>query len=152
MSPSPAREWGRSTRTGSSGASYPEEDCVAGFGAGRLLLGRRFDVASVHDPELLPLALLAALFGRTIVFDVHENVPAQLRTKPWLPRPVRSPLASIFGWLFHVAEKHMAITLAESGYQELFRRPHPVFPNYLIGAPPDPRAADATSASCIWVM
>ncbi len=114
------------------------------LGAGRLLLGRRFDVASVHDPELLPLALLAALFGRTIVFDVHENVPAQLRTKPWLPRPVRSPLASIFGRLFHVAEKHMAITLAESGYGELFRRPHPVFPNYLIGAPPPPRAADPT--------
>jgi len=47
--------------------------------AARRLLGRRYDVASVHDPELLPAAIVASFLGRTIVFDVHENVPAQFR-------------------------------------------------------------------------
>jgi glycosyltransferase involved in cell wall biosynthesis len=112
------------------------------LGAGFLLLGRSYDVASLHDPELLPLGLLAAWRGRRVVFDVHENVPGQLRTKDWLPSFLRRPLAGLAGWLLHVAERRMEITLAESGYAGLFRQTHPVFPNYLIGIPPSPREPD----------
>lgn len=107
-----------------------------------LLLQGRYDVASLHDPEMLPVAILASLFRRTIVFDVHENVPGQLRTKPWLPSPLRRPLAWLAGRLLRMAEKRVAITLAEAGYMDLFARPHPVFPNYLTGTPPEPRPAD----------
>ncbi|MCP3993863.1 MAG: glycosyltransferase family 4 protein [bacterium] len=110
--------------------------------AARLLLGKSYDVASLHDPELIPLGILASIRRRTVVFDVHENIPAQLRTKEWVPRPLRRPLAAIVGWLLRVAERRLAITLAESGYSSLFREPHPVFPNYLVGAPPPPRPAD----------
>ncbi len=109
--------------------------------AARLLLTSRYDVASLHDPELLPLGLLASLRGRSVVFDVHENVPAQLRTKEWLPRLLRSPLAGASAWLLRLAEKRLAITLAEGGYAGLFRKRHPVFPNYLVGNPPPPREA-----------
>ena len=82
------------------------------------------------------------LLGRTVVFDVHENVPGQLRTKPWIPAPLRRPLAALAGWLLRVAEKRVRITLAEGGYTDLFRNTHPVFPNYLVGDPPPPREAD----------
>ncbi len=112
------------------------------FGAGRLLLGRSYDVASIHDPELLPIGITASLLGRTVVFDLHENFPGQLRTKEWLPRLVRRPLASFAGWLLHLAERRLEITLAESGYQALFTKEHPVFPNYLAGSPPTPRGVD----------
>jgi len=112
------------------------------LGAGWLLLGRGYDVASLHDPELLPLGLLATLRGRRVVFDMHENVPAQIRTKEWLPVILRRPLAGLVGWVLRLAEKRISITLAESGYAVLFRRDHPVFPNYLIGTPPPPRPAD----------
>ena len=107
-----------------------------------MLLGKGYDVASLHDPELLPVGLLAAMRGRSVVFDVHENVPAQLRTKDWVPRPLRRPLAAIAAWLLRLAEKRMAITLAEAGYAGLFRDEHPVFPNYLVGNPAQPRPAD----------
>lgn len=110
--------------------------------AAYLLLWHDYDVASLHDPELLPIGLLATLRHRTVVFDVHENVPAQLRTKEWLPKLLRRPLAGVVGWLLRVAERRMAITLAEAGYAGLFREPHPVFPNYLAGAPPEPRDPD----------
>lgn len=112
------------------------------LGAGRLLFGRGFDVASLHDPELLPLGIVANLLGKKIVFDVHENVPAQLLTKEWVPRLLRKPLANAARWLLRIAERYMAITLAEAGYATLFREEHPVFPNYLVGNPPAPRDAD----------
>ena len=112
------------------------------FSSAGLLLRRRYDVASLHDPEMLPAALLMSLFGRTIVFDVHENVPAQLRSKAWLPRPLRRPLSWLAAWLLHLAEKRLEITLAEGGYAVLFKDDHPVFPNYLAGLPPPPRPAD----------
>ncbi|MDJ0953135.1 MAG: glycosyltransferase [Acidimicrobiia bacterium] len=111
--------------------------------AGRLLVTGRYDVASLHDPELLPLGLLASLRKRRIVFDVHENIPAQLRTKDWLPRWLRRPVAALAARLLRWGERRLDITLAEAGYAELFRREHPVFPNYLAGDPPAPRSVDA---------
>ncbi|MCP4307358.1 MAG: glycosyltransferase family 4 protein [bacterium] len=110
--------------------------------AARLLFSKDFDVASLHDPELLPLGIVASRLGRSIVFDVHENVPAQFRTKEWVPRLLRKPLASLAGWLLRVGERRLAITLAEASYSPLFANPHPVFPNYLAGSPPRPRPAD----------
>ena len=58
--------------------------------AARLLFSRRYRAAVVHDPELLPAAIAASAIGRRrIVVDIHEHVPGQLLTKPWLPRIVR---------------------------------------------------------------
>jgi glycosyltransferase involved in cell wall biosynthesis len=113
-----------------------------GLRSGWLLLRSGYDVASLHDPEMLPVALVATLLHRTIVFDVHENIPAQLRSKAWIPGPLRHPLAWIAGRLLRLAEKRMHITLAEAGYSDLFANPHPVFPNYLAGQPPSPRDVD----------
>lgn len=112
--------------------------------AARLIFTSRCDVVSLHDPELLPIGLIAALFGRNVVFDVHENVPDQIRTKEWLWRPLRRPLAAAFASMLRLAEKKVAITLAEAGYSTLFRSPHPVFPNYLMGDLPPVREADPT--------
>lgn len=99
--------------------------------AARLLMGRRHDAAVVHDPELLPAAIVAGgLARRTVVVDVHEHVPAQLRTKEWLPRALRRPIAWVAGALLRLAERTCRITLAEPGYQSLFRHRHPVFANY----------------------
>ena len=103
------------------------------FRATRLILAGRYDVVSLHDPELLPSALVASFLGRKVVFDVHENVPEQIRTKDWLWQPLRRPLAAAVGWMLRLAEKRVEITLAEAGYADLFRRKHPVFPNYLFG-------------------
>jgi glycosyltransferase involved in cell wall biosynthesis len=37
-----------------------------------------------HDPELMPTAFLLRLIGKKIVFDVHENTPAAILSKPYL--------------------------------------------------------------------
>ena len=69
----------------------------------RLLAGARLaaaahrrgaDLVHVHDPELLPWALLLARTSRRpVVYDVHEYLGATVRTKRWLPGPLRRPLA-----------------------------------------------------------
>ncbi|HEX9644764.1 MAG TPA: glycosyltransferase [Acidimicrobiia bacterium] len=103
--------------------------------AWRLLLSRRSAVAVIHDPELLPAAVVASLMRRQVVVDVHEHVPGQLRTKQWLWPPLRRPAALVAAWLLRLAERRCPITLAEPGYGMLFRRAHPVFPNYPDGLP-----------------
>ncbi len=103
--------------------------------AARLLLAGRYGLASFHDPELLPEAMLARLLRRRVVFDLHENLPAQISTKPWLPRLLRRPTAALARLVLRLAERVMPITLAEPGYRSLLRRDHPVFPNYLHDPP-----------------
>ena len=112
--------------------------------AARLLFSRRYRAAVVHDPELLPAAIAASAIGRRrIVVDIHEHVPGQLLTKPWLPRILRRPSAWIAGRLIRLAERTCEITLAEPGYQVLFRHPQRVFANYPSELP-DPAPADGS--------
>lgn len=96
-----------------------------------LLKDGAYDVAVAHDPELLPATISAAKRGYTVVFDVHENIPDQIRTKASIPGPARWPLAWVARRLLDRAESRgVHITLAEDGYLSLFATPHPVFPNY----------------------
>lgn len=60
------------------------------------------DLVHVHDPELLPVAWRLASRGRRVVYDAHEDVPRQILTKQWLPRPIR-PLVALGFELFENA-------------------------------------------------
>jgi|TARA_R100000049_G_C1954646_1_gene106635 hypothetical protein len=42
-------------------------------------------VAHFHDPELLPWAVLLKLWGIKVVYDVHEDMPEQVKHNPGLP-------------------------------------------------------------------
>jgi glycosyltransferase involved in cell wall biosynthesis len=101
------------------------------------------DLVLLHDPELL-LALPRVKRGAT-VWDVHEDTAAALRTKPWLPAPLRPPAAMAIHAAERIAERRMHLILAEQGYVSRFRKPHPVVPNTTYvpesPAPPDERRA-----------
>jgi glycosyltransferase involved in cell wall biosynthesis len=57
----------------------------------------RADVYHFHDPELLPFAPLLRLTGARVIYDVHEDNPASVATRAWIPRVIRLPLASLIG-------------------------------------------------------
>jgi len=84
----------------------------------RLALRQRADVYHVHDPELLPIgALLKLITRRKVIYDIHENVPAQIRTKSWIPHSLR-PAASL---IYRLSERLLlrfvdVVVLAEDSY------------------------------------
>lgn len=97
----------------------------------RLALRSRWDVLILHDPETIPIGVLARLFKRKpVVFDVHEDYPAITRTREWVPASMRASLALAIRAALKVAERVLTITLAEPGYRSLFIGDHPVFPNF----------------------
>lgn len=113
------------------------------LGGTRHILARGWGIVAVHDPELLPGALVRGMLGRPTVFDLHENLPALFRTRGWVPGPLRSPLSLITRALLRLSERLITITLAEAGYQGLFRRDHPVIANHLPPQLPEPGEVEA---------
>ncbi len=51
------------------------------------------DLYHIHDPELLPVALRLKRRGKRVIYDAHEDLPRQLRSKSWLPAGLRPLLA-----------------------------------------------------------
>ncbi len=49
----------------------------------------------IHDPELLPMAVVYRALGQKVVYDRHEDVPLQVAEKPYLPRWLRPILAPV---------------------------------------------------------
>jgi glycosyltransferase involved in cell wall biosynthesis len=71
-----------------------------------------------HDPELIWIGILLRLFGKVVIFDVHENLRAQIKDKDWLLLPnIATKIYTIFEWL---ATKMFHIVIAEDSYEELF--------------------------------
>ncbi|MEX1014728.1 MAG: glycosyltransferase, partial [Candidatus Paceibacterota bacterium] len=52
-----------------------------------------------HDPELIPIGFLLKFFGYKVIYDVHEDVPKDIKSKKWLPFYLRKFLPFIMKWL-----------------------------------------------------
>lgn len=59
----------------------------------RKALRLRADLYHFHDPELIMVGILLKLWGKRVIYDVHEELPQDLLDKEWLPRPLRVILA-----------------------------------------------------------
>lgn len=54
------------------------------------------DVYHFHDPELLPYGVKLHKQGKKAIFDSHEDVPAQILDKGWIPMPLRRLISTVY--------------------------------------------------------
>lgn len=58
-------------------------------------LALRADLYQFHDSELIPCGLALRLFGKKVIYDVHEDTPKTILAKDWIPAGFRKGVASV---------------------------------------------------------
>jgi glycosyltransferase involved in cell wall biosynthesis len=96
---------------------------VNGQAAVALARSARPDVVHFHDPELIPFALMLKSQGCAVIYDVHEDVPADIYSKTWIPSLLR-PAAARGAELMEstTARRFDAIVAATPTIADRFRR------------------------------
>ncbi|MFN3282668.1 MAG: glycosyltransferase family 4 protein [Pseudothermotoga sp.] len=59
---------------------------------------QRAQIYHFHDPELIPVGIALRLTGKKVIYDVHEDLPKQILSKPWIPcwlRPIVAKMAQV---------------------------------------------------------
>jgi glycosyltransferase involved in cell wall biosynthesis len=46
-----------------------------------------------HDPELIPVGIMLRMRGKKVIYDVHEDLPRQILSKPWIKMWLRYPVS-----------------------------------------------------------
>ena len=54
------------------------------------------EIYHFHDPELLPYGKKLKRLGKKVIFDSHEDIPAQIMDKYWIPKVLRGIVASTY--------------------------------------------------------
>ena len=81
------------------------------------------DIYHFHDFELWPVALLLRLMGKKVIADVHEDIPAQLLQRPWIPQLLRKPLSLMAKWFEDMSARTMsAVVTVDSSLVKRFSR------------------------------
>lgn len=86
----------------------------------RALRKARPDLVQIHDPELLPLAIVLNATGTRVLFDMHENLPREILTKAWVAPQARRLVSSIARAAQSVAAKRIPTIFAEESYARDF--------------------------------
>lgn len=51
-----------------------------------------YTIFHFHDPELLWVGFIAKIFGKKVIFDIHENILGIVQIRNWIPKFFKKPL------------------------------------------------------------
>ncbi|CCO48260.1 putative Glycosyl transferase, group 1 [Vibrio nigripulchritudo SOn1] len=52
------------------------------------------NIYHIHNPDTLPIGLVLKLFGKTVIYDTHENFRKKILLRQWIPRAIRGLVAN----------------------------------------------------------
>lgn len=61
------------------------------------------DIYHLHNPDTIPAGVILKMFGKTVIYDTHEDYIVRIPTKQWIPFLLKKPLA----WLVDRMERAM---------------------------------------------
>lgn len=100
---------------------------VGTWGLLKPLLRERGDVYHLHDPELIPMGIVLRMLGKNVVYDAHEDLPAQVLGKVWIPKPLRPLVAGFARLVIQLAGRGLsAIVAATPTVAEGYGKAHKV--------------------------
>ena len=82
-----------------------------------LALNEKPSLFHLHDPELMPMGFFLSLMGKNVIFDMHENLPATILNKRYLPKLLRKLLSNAFRFIENIFLINQYIVLAENIYK-----------------------------------
>jgi glycosyltransferase involved in cell wall biosynthesis len=74
------------------------------------------DVYHFHDPELIPYGLLLSWQGRKVIYDLHEDLRADIHSKQWIPWLLRHGIGAVARGVEHFAARRFAAMVAATPY------------------------------------
>ena len=74
------------------------------------------DIYHIHDPELLPWAQYLRIRGKRVIYDMHENIPGAILTKPWIAPNLRKWAATVYRWTERLLLTGLPVVYAEESY------------------------------------
>lgn len=74
------------------------------------------EIYHFHDPELFPYALKLKKKGKMVIFDSHEDIPAQIMDKTWIPAFLRRIVSFAYKRYETLAVSKMDAVVAATPY------------------------------------
>ena len=74
------------------------------------------DVYHLHDPELIPAGLFLKLFGKKIIYDIHESYSEDILTKYWITPIFRKFISKLYYFIETIATYTFDLNICATSY------------------------------------
>jgi len=94
---------------------------LSSFQATRIAFNNKADIYHFHDPDLIPFMLILSVFGRNVVYDIHELYRVRFSQWKFIPNIFKGFFANAYQKFEHLCIKGMSgYTIPSQSMQKLW--------------------------------